>query len=62
MAKNKKVKFAEMELKNRSVDEAEKEARDFFKNTRLMGKDKIDVKIALTEMKKVEVERDLFGL
>lgn len=62
LAKNKKVKFAEMEIKNRSVDEAEKEVMDFFKAARLMGKDKIDVKIALTEMKKVEVEGDLFGL
>lgn len=62
LAKNRKVKFAEMELKNRSVDEAEKEVMDFFKAARLMGKDKIDVKIALTEMKKVEVEGDLFGI
>lgn len=62
MVKNKKVKFAEMELKNRSVDEAEKEVMEFFKAARLMGKDKIDVKIALTEMKKVKVEGDLFDL
>lgn len=62
LAKNRKIKFAEMELKNRSVDEAEKEVMDFFKAVRLLGKDKIDVKIALTEMKNVEVEGDLFGI
>ena len=62
LAENKKVKFAEMELKSRSIDEAEKEVMDFFNAARLMGKDKIDVKIALTEMKIVKVEGDLFDL
>lgn len=57
-----KIRFAEMELKNRSIDEAEKEVMDFFKAARLMGKDKFDVKIAFTEMKKVESEGDLFDL
>ena len=51
-----------MELKNRSIDEAEKEVMDFFNAARLMGKDKFDVKIAFTEMKKVESEGDLIDL
>ena len=57
-----KIKFAEMELKNRSIDEAEKEVMDFFNAARLMGKDKLDVKIAFTEMKKIESEGDLIDL
>ena len=57
-----KIRFAEMELKNRSIDEAEKEVMDFFNTARLMGKDKFDVKIAFTEMKKVESEGDLIDL
>lgn len=53
MAK-KKVKFMDITIKNRSIDEAEKEVMNLFKAVREMGNDKIDVKVSFSTLKEVK--------
>ena len=49
--KKKKQKFLDMKLSNHSIDEAEQKVNSLFQAVRVLGKQKVDVKIEFYEEK-----------
>lgn len=50
----KKIKFMDASLTNRTIDEAEHEIIQLLKSVRVLGEEKIDVKISFSSLKEVK--------